>query len=196
MITLKEQLNSKSKMYFNGNKGILVDRDGVLIKNRPDYIKKIEEVIFIDRVEESVVKLWNYGYSIYVVTNQAGVAKGLYTIDIVISIHKYIENHFLKYGKGIIKWYFCPHRDEDHCNCRKPKTGLLMKAISENELDPFQTWMVGDKKSDIEAGYKAGCKTALVETGWGKDQSFANNIRPNLTSSDFPSFVDHFLQTV
>ncbi len=177
----------------NAIKGILVDRDGVLIENRPDYVKSISEVQFITDVYAAVKKLWDAGYIICVVTNQAGVSKGLYSYRTVHDIHRHISYTFHVNEINRLYWYVCPHRDEDNCECRKPKPGLLLQAMSEHCLEPANTWMVGDNRYDIAAGKAAGCKTALVQTGLGSKQVFNEGWQPDIIIPDFPTFVDNLL---
>ncbi len=174
------------------NRGILVDRDGVLLESVPDYVKTIEEIKFIPGVVQAVSHLWGKGYTLCVVTNQAGIGKKLYTLEKLQEIHSYIEKRFYEHGQGIIKWYVCPHTVEDHCPCRKPSPLLLQQAIEENQLDPSQTWMIGDKKSDIQAGKKAGCKTCLVKTGEGIKQIFSEDNKPDLVMNGFVEFTRLF----
>jgi D-glycero-D-manno-heptose 1,7-bisphosphate phosphatase len=173
-------------------KGILVDRDGVLIQERFDYVKSIAEVSFIPGVEEAIAQLWKHQYIVCVVTNQAGISKGLYSSETVEEIHAFIEQHFYKYGHGVIAWYFCPHQDKDNCVCRKPRPGLLIKAMEDHHLVPLETWMVGDNNSDIEAGMSAGCKTSLVQTGYGP--MHIGHVKSDLVIADFSQFVDSILK--
>jgi len=174
-------------------KGILLDRDGVLIENRPDYIKSIGEVQIIPGVPQSIAKLWKAGYTISIVSNQAGIAKGLYSLEAVHEIHAHLEQQFRMYGDGPLHWYICPHRDEDQCACRKPKPGMLQKAMQNSGLVPGLTWMVGDNKHDIAAGQSAGCRTALVHTGLGKSQTFDPGKAPDWIGAAMPDFVDYLL---
>lgn len=175
-------------------KGLLIDRDGVLIENLPNYVRSIEQVRFVPNVEQAIQKLWEAGYILCIVTNQAGVAKGLYTLETVHKIHSYIEYCLRQYGQGEIYWYVCPHQDSDQCNCRKPKPGLLQKALAENNLTADKTWMIGDNLHDIEAGRFVRCHTALVQTGLGKMQVFTQGWQPDWIVPNFPSFVDFLLK--
>lgn len=178
------------------NRGILVDRDGVLIENLPDYVKTIAEVRLLPGVPEAVARLWAEGFILCVVTNQAGIAKGLYSAKDVENIHSYIEEQLFRYGKGKIRWYTCPHSSTAGCSCRKPEPGLLLQALHENNLSAAETWMVGDKKSDIGAGKRASCPCCLVQTGWGESQIFtALEEQPEWILPDFSTFVAKFLQT-
>ena len=179
---------------IHARKGLLLDRDGVLIENRSDYVKSIDEVSLIPSVPEAIAQLWKYGYEICVVTNQAGVGKGLYSISTVQAIHQFIENKLQRYGKGKIHWYFCPHRSEEGCRCRKPNPGMLTQAIAEHNFKQESIWMVGDNKRDIEAGKSIKCKTALVLTGLGKEQTFEPHEQPDWIVTDLGAFVQKLLK--
>lgn len=175
---------------MNNSRFLLLDRDGVLINNDCYYVTTISQVQILDGVKEAVQKLWNHNYELCVVSNQGGISKGLYTIETVHNIHSYIQNLL---GEGKIYWYVCPHHDKDHCSCRKPKPGLLQQAIKEHNLTASNIWMVGDSKIDIQAGKAVGCKTALVQTGNGLNQTFQKNEEPDLICSNFSNFVDYLL---
>jgi D-glycero-D-manno-heptose 1,7-bisphosphate phosphatase len=158
---------------------LLLDRDGVLINNDCYYVTSISQVQLLDGVKEAVQKLWNHNYKLCVVSNQGGISKGLYTIETVHKIHNYIQNLL---GNGTIYWYVCPHHDKDHCSCRK------------HNLTASNIWMVGDSKIDIQAGKAVGCKTALVQTGNGLNQTFEKNEEPDLICPNFANFVDLITQ--
>jgi D-glycero-D-manno-heptose 1,7-bisphosphate phosphatase len=110
-------------------------------------------------------------FKLIVVTNQAGIAKGYYSENDVEVLHAFLKDWLEKEGIFLDGIYYCPHGDDDNCNCRKPKPGLIMQAMKDHELDPAQCWMIGDKLSDIEAGTAAGLKTVLVLTGYGRSEN-------------------------
>jgi histidinol-phosphate phosphatase family protein len=175
-------------------RGILLDRDGVLIRNRPDYVKTVEEVEFLPGVAEAVARLWQANYSVCVVTNQSGIGKKIFSAETLHRVHRFMEQELHKAGEGQIFWYFCPHRDEDVCVCRKPQPGLLLQAIAEHSLLPCHTWMVGDALRDVEAGMYAFCHTALVRTGHGKEQRLqSEHVYPEKIFSDLFSCVEFIL---
>lgn len=177
------------------NKGLLIDRDGVLIENRPEYVRNIHQVAFIPGIESALAHLWQAGYILCVVTNQAGIGKGLFPEETLHEIHRFIETHLHRYGVGKVFWYYCPHCDKDGCLCRKPRPGLLLQALKEHALVPSSTWMVGDSLRDVEAGVSAGCHTALVRTGLGKEQIVETAaIVPEKIFADFSQFAAALLQ--
>jgi len=149
-------------------KAVFLDRDGTL-NVEVNYLYKPEDLRFIPGIIEAI-RFWNEaGYLVVVVTNQAGVARGYYSEDDVIRLHEYINQQLETAGAHIDAFYYCPHHPEYgigkykvDCNCRKPKTGMLEKAISDFDIDVQESYLFGDKPSDIEAGEKLGIKSFLV----------------------------------
>lgn len=174
--------------------GILLDRDGVLLQNRADYVKSIEEVEFLPGAVDAIARLWSANYLVCIVTNQSGINKGLLTAATLREVHAFMEKEFRRAASGHISWYFCPHRDEDGCSCRKPEPGLLLQAMQEHGLRPCVTWMVGDALRDVEAGMRAGCRTALLRTGHGGRQRLSSeHVYPEMVFGDLLSCVDYIL---
>jgi len=152
------------------NKAIFLDRDGTINIDK-DHLYKVEDFEFIDGVPEQIAKWNKLGYLVIVVTNQAGVAKGLYTEDDVKILHEYINKELVKYEAHIDAFYYCPHHPDGkiekyklNCNCRKPKTGMLEQAIEDFDIDVNKSFLFGDKEWDVQAGEKMGIKSILVET--------------------------------
>jgi len=155
------------------NKAVFLDRDGVLNKKREDYVKSIKELEIFPNIAEEISKLKMKGFLIIVITNQSVINRQIITIKELEEIHLTIQK-FLKKSKTCIdKFYFCPHRPDENCDCRKPKPGLILQAINEFSIDASKSWMVGDSKTDIQAGEKAGCKTILLK----KNDSFTNILK-------------------
>ncbi|WP_372368682.1 D-glycero-alpha-D-manno-heptose-1,7-bisphosphate 7-phosphatase [Candidatus Uabimicrobium sp. HlEnr_7] len=175
-------------------KGILLDRDGVIIENREDYVKNTSEVKILPGVREAITSLWMENYIVCIITNQSGVSKGLYSEKDVKDIHRFIEKELCHEISGPIFWYYCPHQDKDKCTCRKPNSGLLEKAISDHNFCSENTWMVGDNIRDIEAGRKAQCQTCLVLTGLGKSFNKPKmSLVPHKVCHDLYEFVEQIL---
>ena len=175
--------------------GILVDRDGVLIQDRSDYVRTVAHVQLLPQVTAAIGRLWEAGYTVCVVTNQSGIAKGLYSHSDVAAIHRFIEAELHRQsGDGRMCWYYCPHQDSDNCTCRKPQSGLLLNALQDQQLLPAQTWMVGDSMRDIEAGIQVGCHTALVRTGYGSKQLLqTDQLYPEAVFADLWQMVCYLL---
>ncbi|MDE1767038.1 MAG: HAD family hydrolase [Thaumarchaeota archaeon] len=162
------------------HKAVFLDRDGVVNKERADYVKKVDELVILD-VANSIKKLRDGGFLIIVISNQSAVNRGLTTHENVKKIHSTIQDYLEKGGTQIDAFYYCPHRPDENCNCRKPKPGLLNKAINDLKIDPKLSWMIGDRDSDIEAAKLVGCKFVKIISNSGLDYA----VQRILNSSDF-----------
>lgn len=142
----------------NLNKTVFLDRDGVINKNRSDYVKTIDELEILD-VADSIKKLKDNGFLVVVISNQSAINRGLTNHENVKQIHSAIQEYLKNKGTQIDAFYYCPHRPDEDCACRKPKLGLFKKAISDLKIDVKSSWLIGDRDSDIQAGQSVGCKT-------------------------------------
>lgn len=139
------------------NKALFLDRDGVInIDKRHLYLK--EEFVFTPGIFDLCKKYLEAGYIILVITNQAGIAKGLFTKEDFLKLTDWMIGQFLNNGVIISKVYYCPHHPDitGFCECRKPNPGMILQAIKEFNLDISECVLIGDMESDIEAGRKAG----------------------------------------
>ncbi len=151
---------------------VFLDRDGVLIRDT-DYVRTLEEVELIPGAADAVRALNDAGFVVVVVTNQSGVARGLFDETLVQQVHELIGNRIQLEAKARIdRFEYCPHHATHgigeyrlDCACRKPKPGMLLRAATALSIDLTKSWMVGDRRTDLEAGSAAGCKTILVRTG-------------------------------
>lgn len=156
---------------------LFLDRDGVINRDI-NHLYKIEDVVFIDGVFDTLKKYQSSGYAIVIVTNQAGIAKGLYSEHDYLELSKWMKSVFSDHGVNIDAEYYCPHHPEATvakykkvCNCRKPAPGMILKAAKELNLDLKKSILVGDKESDILAGKNAGIKRLiLVRSGHPIDE--------------------------
>lgn len=159
-----------------GNKkarAVFLDRDGVIIKGK-HHLVKTDDVEFI-RGAASAIKKLNRKFLVVVVSNQSVVARGLATASDVEKINAFIKNRLAKKGARIDAFYFCPHHPGQgpKCDCRKPGIGMLLAAKKDFGMDFMESFFVGDKTADIQAGKNAGCRTVLVLTGYaGKDGEY------------------------
>jgi D-glycero-D-manno-heptose 1,7-bisphosphate phosphatase len=149
---------------------VFLDRDGVLCENRDDYVKSLDEFVFLPGAAEAVATLRKAGLMVVVVTNQSAIGRGVVAAEAVREIHDTMLATLKTQGAEVDDVLVCPHAPEANCDCRKPKPGLLIQAAGEHQIDLARSWMVGDASSDIAAGAKAGCETVLVLTGRGADQ--------------------------
>lgn len=151
---------------MNKKKAVFLDRDGVINENRIDYVKNTNELKIFDFVGSAITELKSMGFLVVVVTNQSAINRGLTTEKLVNEIHDEIQKYLKNYETVIDRFYFCPHKPNEKCNCRKPKPGLLEKAILEIGIEPNKSWMIGDNDSDITAGIEVGCKTIKLDNNF------------------------------
>jgi len=165
------------------NKAVFLDRDGVLIRDdKSYYVYKLEEFELLPKVPQAL-KLLSGEYKLIVVTNQGGVAKGVYSLEQYQAFSNMMEKELGNYGIKLDAIYVCPH-PENVCECRKPKPGMMLQAANEHDIDFNQSWLIGDKISDVMAGQAAGCKTILVKTGAGKKDESALKATPDYEAND------------
>ncbi len=155
------------------NKAIFLDRDGT-INVEKNYLIDPTEFEFIPGVPQALKSLQSVGYLLIVVTNQSGIGRGFFSKEQVERLHQHMLDLLVREGVQIDAIYFCPHHptagDGDYlqdCDCRKGKPGMLLKAADELKIDLKRSFMVGDKKADLDAGLSAGCCPILVRTGYG-----------------------------
>lgn len=168
--------------------GIFLDRDGVIIENRPDYVKSWAEVRFIPLALQALARCTHLPYHIVVITNQAGIGRGLITRAEVDEIHRGIQAEISQAGGRIDAIYLCPHLPEDHCLCRKPQPGMILQAAEALQIDLPRSILIGDNLSDLQAGLAAGIgRLALVRTGLG--EAFSHQLH-SPSFSTVPIFID------
>ena len=144
------------------NRAIFFDRDGIINKERLDYVKDISELELFSEFPSIVKPLKDHGFLIIVITNQSAINRGLMTESSLYEIHEKIQNHMKTNGTSIDGFYHCPHRPDENCDCRKPKSGLLIKAANDFCIELKSSWMIGDNDSDIQAGLNVGCQTIKI----------------------------------
>nr|WP_295926032.1 HAD family hydrolase [uncultured Dyadobacter sp.] len=143
------------------NKCVFLDRDGVLNEDCPDYLYELEKLVIPEGVPEALRLLKDAGYLLIVITNQAGIAKGLYTAADVYAIHEAMQNVS---DNALDDLYFSPYHPAYSGNSlsRKPGSLLIEKAMAKYDIDPAQSWMIGDRDRDMEAGKNVGLKTVHI----------------------------------
>jgi len=158
------------------NRAVFLDRDGT-INEEMGYINHIDRFALLPRTAEAIRLINASGLKAVVVTNQSGVARGMFPESLVAEVHRKMED-LLRAGRAHIDGiYYCPHHPDfgppeyrKRCSCRKPATGLIERACNELNIDPTQSYMVGDRIMDVEFGHKIGAKGILVLTGYGKGE--------------------------
>ncbi len=152
-------------------KAVFLDKDGTLIEDVP-YNTDPDRIRFASGSREGLKQLQECGYQLIVVTNQAGIAKGLVKPGELQAMRKRLFEMSSTAGVRLSGFYFCPHHPEATieqyrmtCGCRKPEPGLILQAARRHSIDLGASWLVGDILNDIEAGRRAGCRTILIDNG-------------------------------
>ena len=192
-IIVKKLNYRKNKM----NKAVFLDRDGTLNIDY-GYVHKIDDFHFIEGSIEALKKLKEMGYLLVLVTNQSGIARGYFTEQEFLQLTEWMDWSLADRGVDLDGIYYCPHHPEaklaefkQDCDCRKPKSGMLLQAIEELNIDPARSIMIGDKIEDLFAGQGAKIRTnILVRTGkevTAKEEDEADYILDSI--ADLPSLI-------
>lgn len=182
-------------------KVIFLDRDGVINAYPGDYkyVTQWEEFRFLPGAKIAMKKLNDAGHKIFVVSNQAGVTKGIFSESSLDEITQKMLKEIEDFGAHLDGIFYCLHRDEDNCSCRKPKTGLIemaVKTLDETiQKNNKECFFVGDTARDIQTGKTAGCKTILVYSGKEKPQNKNNwTVQPDYAVNDLLAAVELILK--
>lgn len=182
------------------NRAVFLDRDGVVTQDPPHYAHKLDQLRLIPKSAKAIRLLNENGFKVIVISNQSGVARGYYKEKDVEIFNRAMKEKINQENANIDAIYYCPHHPESKileygidCDCRKPNSGMLFKAAQDLEVDLKESFMVGDKMSDIIAGSTVGCVTILVLTGYGKSQLFKNHIKPDFISLDLYDAVKNII---
>jgi len=152
-------------------KVVFLDRDGV-INIEKDYLYKIEDFEFIDGVFDSLKYLLSLNFKLVVVTNQSGIARGYYTSEDFDKLTNWMVEEFKKDGINISGVFCCPHGPDDGCGCRKPNIGMVKSTQKLFDIDFENSWLIGDKNSDIMMAKNSGIKNTIqVKSGHSFDQN-------------------------
>ena len=160
---------------------IILDRDGVINQDSDAFIKSPEEWIPIPGSLEAIARLNQAGYRVVVSTNQSGIARGLFNIFTLNTIHQKMLHAAQQAGASIDAVFFCPHAAEDNCDCRKPKPGMMHEIARRYEVNLKGVPTVGDSLRDLQSGFIAGCAPYLVLTGKGEKTYEKGGLPPGTT---------------
>lgn len=144
-----------------GNRAVFVDRDDTLVKNVP-YCNNPDDLSVLPGVPEAVRRLNDAGFLVIMITNQSGIGRGYLDEDILSQIHERLESELSEAGAHLDDIFFCPHRPDEGCSCRKPEIGMGMSAIEKYHIDSRRSFMIGDSDGDMGFGEKMGCTTYRV----------------------------------
>ena len=168
---------------------VFIDRDGTLIEE-VNFLSRVEDLRLFDFTAEAISRLKDAGFLVIVITNQSGIGRGIFEEAAMHAIHDEIQASL---PHGIDGFYHCPHRPDEECTCRKPGLGMIEAACGDFDIDLDRSWMVGDKRIDVEAGFNAGICTAMVMTGYGAKQINDLERKPDVVADNLLSAVSEIL---
>ena len=182
-------------------KAVFLDRDGVIVEEPPYYAHRIDQIHFIEGAVGAIHEFNGRGFTVVVVSNQAGIARGIFRKEDAENFNKAMISRLGERGARIDAVYYCPHHPEAvvdeyrvSCDCRKPAPGMLLRAERELGIDLTSSFLIGDKRSDIGAGRAAGCITILVKTGLGEEEILKESeFEPHLVASNIREAAEAIL---
>lgn len=173
---------------------IILDRDGVINQDSDDFIKSPEEWLPIEGSLEAIARLNNAGYRVVVITNQSGIARGLFDLDALTKIHSKMRRMLARVGGKVEAVLYCPHGPNEDCVCRKPRDGLFAELAKRLRVDLSKVPAVGDSLRDLQAAQSAGATPILVKTGKGR-RTLSEGIPDNtLVYDNLMDVVDSLLE--
>ena len=167
-----------------------IDRDGTLIEE-VNFLSRVDDLSVFPYTRESVDLLKQQGYIVIVVTNQSGIGRGIYDEAAMHSIHEEMQSEL---DGAFDAFYFCPHLPCDGCTCRKPNLGMIEAARADFAIDMQRSWMIGDKRIDVETGLNAKLRTAMVMTGYGKKHFAELTDYPDVVGRDLLEVVKEIIK--
>jgi D-glycero-D-manno-heptose 1,7-bisphosphate phosphatase len=175
---------------------ILLDRDGVLVEEVPNYVKHPGELAMIPGAAAAVARLNRAGHKLAVCTNQSVVGRGIIGLDMLERIHEHLRDQLAREGARLDAIFHCADPPWAATDRRKPGCGMLREALARFRADPAQTPMVGDSLGDMQAALAAGCRRVLLRTGHGAKTQAAGlppELAPVAVHADLPAFVESLL---
>ncbi|MHA1193404.1 MAG: D-glycero-beta-D-manno-heptose 1,7-bisphosphate 7-phosphatase [Promethearchaeota archaeon] len=173
------------------NKAIFLDRDGVINKE-VSHLSDPDKFVFLEGSIEALKIFKDLDYLLIVITNQAGIARGLFNEETLSKIHEKMKRILNENNMILDDIFYCPHHPEftGSCDCRKPKPGMIFSAREKYNINLNESFMVGDTLGDIEAGFNAKCKTILVMTGYGKEEKRKiDKVKPDFIFNNLLEFA-------
>lgn len=183
-------------------RAVFLDRDGTLLEEA-NYIAEIERLAFFPYTADAVRLLNRAGFAVVVITNQAGIARGIVEEAFVGVAHAAISARLAEGGARVDAYYYCPHHPEGiveafrrTCDCRKPQPGMLRRAAEDLDLDLPASFIVGDKLTDVQAGHAVGARGVLVRTGYGRKEEAlpGRRVEPDAIADNLMGAVSWILQ--
>ena len=175
----------------NGKRpAVFIDRDGTLIEE-VNFLSSVEDLHVFPYTAKALRTLKENGFWIVVVTNQSGIGRGIYAESDMHAIHEAMQ---VQLDGAIDAFYFCPHLPDEGCECRKPGLGMINFALRDMAIDLEGSWMIGDKRIDVETGQAAGIGSALVLTGYGLKHKNELRQEPDVVSETLLHAVERIVQ--
>jgi D-glycero-D-manno-heptose 1,7-bisphosphate phosphatase len=169
---------------------VFLDKDGTLIDDLP-YNVDPARIQFAPGAAHGADLLARAGYALVVVSNQSGVARGMFAEEALTAVERRVRELLADFGVPLAGFYYCPHHPagvvphySQSCNCRKPQPGMLLQAANDLNLLLHESWLVGDILDDVEAGNRAGCRTALIDNGHESQWKWNPRRRPDVVAED------------
>ncbi|MGH8808832.1 MAG: D-glycero-alpha-D-manno-heptose-1,7-bisphosphate 7-phosphatase [Noviherbaspirillum sp.] len=169
-------------------RAIFMDKDGPLLEHIPHNVNP-DLVELTWQAGPALQLLQQSGYALFVITNQSGIAQGLFTEAALDPVQQRLAGLLAQYGVLLNGFYYCPHSPDGvigsyaiSCTCRKPMPGMLYRAACEHDIDLARSWTIGDVLNDVEAGHRAGCRTMLIDNGHETEWDMSAQRTPHLTA--------------
>jgi D-glycero-D-manno-heptose 1,7-bisphosphate phosphatase len=176
---------------------VFLDRDGT-ISEEVGYLSDASLFRMFPFAAGAIRRLNDANLPVIVVTNQSGVGRGLFAESMVHTVHQEMTRQLIEVGAHLNAIYYCPHTSEDECECRKPKPGLLQRAVREHAVDLRRSFVVGDRYGDVELAHGVGARGILVRTGYGDEDLRQNGAswpkQPDFVADDLAAAVDWILR--
>lgn len=171
-------------------RAVFLDKDGTLIEDVP-YNVDPALIRLMPGAADGLQKLHSLGYRLFIISNQSGVARGYFPESALVAVERRLREMFVDIGVTLAGFYYCPHHPQGSvaayaipCSCRKPEPGLIHKAARAHQVDLSQSWFIGDKLDDVEAGLHAGCTTVLLRSESNREESHSFEPRPHYITGD------------
>jgi D-glycero-D-manno-heptose 1,7-bisphosphate phosphatase len=176
---------------------VFLDRDGT-INEEMGYINDLSRLRILPGVAEALKLLKSHGFKLIVISNQSGPARGYFPKELVFETNELLQKRLKKKSVSIDDFFICFHHPEENCSCRKPKPGLILKALKKYSIDLERSYLIGDKIIDIETAKNAGIKGILVLTGYGKGElkyvAPQKGIAPYFVAKDLKSAAEFIIK--
>jgi len=168
---------------------VYLDRDGT-INHDPGYLSNPDEVVLLGGAPAAIKALNDAGIKAIVISNQSAIGRGYFTERELFVVNARVSEIIEDHGGALDGIYYCPHRPDEGCRCRKPETGLIEKAVAEHGLDGLPAYFIGDKVSDMGAARACGAKAIMVLTGYGSDELKKLDLQPDYVAQDLMDGVN------